>query len=411
MVTTVYRTRGRWQLCPSGDVGVNSGQTPHESLVITLLAGSGLWLCDSQLPRLTAVVAELTQLLSALPGIVVLLDDEGAIEYLAPAAVPLNLVRNERLRSSRLRKLVDDVRASGQPTTRDWDVRRGDERDDFVVHASAFSDGKILLTFDDVSEARRLDAVRRDFVANVSHELKTPVSALSLLAEAVDEASDDPEAVKHFTKRMRSEAQRLAVLVADLLDLSFLHHEGLRTIDPIDVDFVVATAVDAVSQVALNKRVSVEVGGDTGSGIFGDREQLVMALRNLLTNAVSHSPSGSTVTVTVHRADDAVEISVTDSGDGIAEDVQARLFERFFRVDPARSRETGGTGLGLAIVKHVCVNHGGDCTVSSVLGEGATFTLRLPASIDPAGLFDAPDDDDDAVVGEQASTSVHGGDR
>lgn len=390
---------------------MNSGQTPHESLVITLLAGSGLWLCDSLLPRLTAVAAELTQLLSALPGIVVLLDDEGAIEYLAPAAVPLNLVRNERLRSSRLRKLVDDVRASGQPTTRDWDVRRGDERDDFVVHASAFSDGKILLTFDDVSEARRLDAVRRDFVANVSHELKTPVSALSLLAEAVDEASDDPEAVKHFTKRMRSEAQRLAVLVADLLDLSFLHHEGLRTIDPIDVDFVVATAVDAVSQVALNKRVSVEVGGETGSGIFGDREQLVMALRNLLTNAVSHSPSGSTVTVTVHRADDAVEISVTDSGDGIAEDVQARLFERFFRVDPARSRETGGTGLGLAIVKHVCVNHGGDCTVSSVLGEGATFTLRLPASIDPAGLFDAPDDDDDAVVGEQASTSVHGGDR
>lgn len=411
MVTTVYRTHGRWQLCPSGDAGVNSGQTPHESLVITLLAGSGLWLCDSLLPRLTAVAAELTQLLSALPGIVVLLDDEGAIEYLAPAAVPLNLVRNERLRSSRLRKLVDDVRASGQPTTRDWDVRRGDERDDFVVHASAFSDGKILLTFDDVSEARRLDAVRRDFVANVSHELKTPVSALSLLAEAVDEASDDPEAVKHFTKRMRSEAQRLAVLVADLLDLSFLHHEGLRTIDPIDVDFVVATAVDAVSQVALNKRVSVEVGGDTGSGIFGDREQLVMALRNLLTNAVSHSPSGSTVTVTVHRADDAVEISVTDSGDGIAEDVQARLFERFFRVDPARSRETGGTGLGLAIVKHVCVNHGGDCTVSSVLGEGATFTLRLPASIDPAGLFDAPDDDDDAVVGDQASTSAHGGDR
>lgn len=356
-----------------------------------------MWLGVLCLPTLSAVAAELTQLLSALPGIVVLVDDQGAIQYLSPAAVPLNLVRNERLRSSRLRKLVDDVRLTGQPASRDWDVSRGEERDDFVVHASSFSDGNILLTFDDVSEARRLDAVRRDFVANVSHELKTPVSALSLLAEAVDEASDDPEAVKHFTRRMRSEAQRLAVLVADLLDLSFLHHEGLRAIDPIDVDVIVATAVDAVSQVALNKSVTVEVAGDDGAGIFGDREQLVMALRNLLTNAVGHAPVGSTITVSVRRGDDTVEISVADQGEGIPEDVQARLFERFFRVDPARSRETGGTGLGLAIVKHVCVNHGGDCVVSSVPGEGATFTLRLPAYIDPAGLFDAPEDEDDGV--------------
>ena len=376
-----------------------------------LSKGSGLWKRGVWLPRLMGVAAELTQLLSALPGIVVLVDDVGAIQYLSPAAVPLNLVRNERLRSSRLRKLVEHVRTNNTPASRDWDVRRGEERDDFIVHASSFSDGKILLTFDDVSEARRLDAVRRDFVANVSHELKTPVSALSLLAEAVDEASDDPEAVKHFTQRMRLEAQRLAGLVADLLDLSFLHHEGLRTIDPIDVDFIVATAVDAVSQVASNKGVEVNVAGDRGCGIFGDREQLVMALRNLLTNAVSHSPSGSTVTVEVHRGDDAVEVSVTDQGDGIPDEVQARLFERFFRVDPARSRETGGTGLGLAIVKHVCVNHGGDCTVTSVPGQGATFTLRLPAYIDPAGLFDAPEDDDEALAADKPANAADGGDR
>lgn len=369
--------------------------------------GSAQWLVAESLPTLPSVAAEVTQLLSALPGIVVLVGRDHAIQYLSPHAVPLGLVRNDRLRSSRLRKLVDDVRAANQAISRDWDVSRGDERDNFVVHASMFPDAAVLLTFDDVSEARRLDAVRRDFVANVSHELKTPVSALSLLAEAVDEAADDPAAVKHFTKRMRLEAQRLATLVADLLDLAFLNHEGLRAIDPIDVDEIVATAVDAVSQVSLNKSVSLEVHGDTGCGIYGDREQLVMALRNLLTNAVVHSPIGSTILIAVTRGDDTVEISVTDQGEGIPEEIQGRLFERFFRVDPARSRETGGTGLGLAIVKHVCVNHGGDCVVSSTLGEGATFTLRIPASIDPASYYDAPDDDDESPA--TSATTLSGG--
>jgi two-component system, OmpR family, sensor histidine kinase SenX3 len=339
--------------------------------------------------------AELTQLLTALPGIIVHVDSAGAVQYVSPAAMPLSLVRDDRLRSSRLRKFVDDVRSSGHSSTRAWDMKRGDERDEFVVHGAPFEDGSILLTFDDVSEARRLDAVRRDFVSNVSHELKTPVSALSLLAEAVAEAADEPDAVKHFTKRMKLEAQRLATLVGDLLDLSLLSHEGLRAIDPIEVDSFVLTATDAVSQIAQNREVSIEVAGETGLLIYGDREQLVMALRNLLTNAVGHSPTGATVKVLVRRLDETIEISVSDEGDGIPEDVQPRIFERFFRVDPGRSRETGGTGLGLAIVKHVCANHGGDCTVTSVLDEGATFTLRLPTYIDPAAMFDVPDDDDE----------------
>lgn len=346
--------------------------------------------------------AELTQLLTALPGIIVLVDEHGSVTYLSAQAVPLGLLRGDRLRSSRLRGFIEDVRAARAASSREWDCKRGDERDEFIVHASPFADGSILLTFDDVSEAKRLDAVRRDFVANVSHELKTPVSALSLLAEAVAEAADDSDAVKHFTKRMKTEAQRLAVLVGDLLDLSLFAHEGLRDIGELEVDVVVALATDAVAQIAQAKNITLHVTGEHGLTIVGDREQLVMALRNLLTNAVGYSPVEGTVTVHVQRADEKIEISVTDEGDGIPEEAQSRLFERFFRVDAARSRETGGTGLGLAIVKHVCVNHGGDCVVSSVVGEGATFTLRLPAQLDTSRLIDEPEDDDMPVVSPQA---------
>lgn len=346
--------------------------------------------------------AELTQLLTALPGIIVLVDEHGSVAYLSPSAVPLGLLRGDRLRSSRLRKFIDDARTAGHVTSREWDLKRGEERDEFIVHASPFADGSILLTFDDVSEGKRLDAVRRDFVANVSHELKTPVSALSLLAEAVSEAAYEPDSVKHFTQRMKVEAQRLAILVGDLLDLSRLSHEGLSGIEQLEVDSIVATATDAVAQIAQNKDVDLVVDGERGLTIYGDREQLVMALRNLLTNAVGYSPAGAKVTVHVQLSDDVIEISVTDEGEGIPEEAQGRIFERFFRVDAARSRETGGTGLGLAIVKHVCQNHGGDCTVSSVVGEGATFLLRLPTYIDPSGLFDEPEEDDLPVASPRA---------
>lgn len=372
---------------------VNFGQTDG---LLALAVSLG---CEL-LPTLTIVSAELNQLLTALPGIIVLVDEHGEVLYQSPAAVPLSLVRGDRLRSSRLRKFIADVQLARQASSREWDLKRGDERDDFVVHAAPFSDGTLLLTLDDVSEAKRLDAVRRDFVANVSHELKTPVSALSLLAEAVSEAAEDPEAVRHFTSRMKAEAQRLAVLVGDLLDLSLLSHEGLRAIDPIEVDSFILTATDAVAQIAQNRRVQVTTKGDRGVVIYGDREQLVMAIRNLLTNAVGYSPEGGVVTIAVKRVGDFVEISVSDQGEGIPEEALIRIFERFFRVDPGRSRQTGGTGLGLAIVKHVSANHGGDCVAESVVGDGATFTLRLPVFIDPAGLFDDPDDDDEAATAQ-----------
>jgi two-component system sensor histidine kinase SenX3 len=237
---------------------------------------------------------------------------------------------------------------------------------------------------EDLSEARRVDAVRRDFVANVSHELKTPVGALSLLAEAVQSASDDPEAVQRFAGRMQVESNRLSNLINDLVDLSKLQGAEHLFHDLVEVDRVVSEAVDATKTVANARDIDVVVGAATCASVLGDEGQLVMALRNLLTNAIAYSPTGTRVAVAARSLDGVVEVSVKDQGIGIPEAEQSRIFERFYRIDPARSRITGGTGLGLALVKHVCVNHGGECTVWSVEGEGSTFTLRLPLA--PAAL-------------------------
>ena len=231
-----------------------------------------------------------------------------------------------------------------------------------------------------MSGARRVDTVRRDFVANVSHELKTPIGALSLLAEAVSEAADEPVEVLRFADRMRMECSRLTNLVADLIDLSRLQgDQPLDSARPVSVDFMVAEALDAVGMMARSEEIELVSGGESGLYIFGVEDQLITALRNLLANAVSYSKPRTRVAVGVADRDGIVNISVSDQGLGIGQKELERIFERFYRVDRARSRITGGTGLGLAIVKHVCINHGGDVTVWSVEGEGSTFTLRLPA--------------------------------
>jgi two-component system sensor histidine kinase SenX3 len=237
----------------------------------------------------------------------------------------------------------------------------------------------VLVLAEDLSEAQRVDAVRRDFVANVSHELKTPIGALSLLAEAVLSSADEPEAVRHFAGRMEAEAGRLSDLVGDLIDLSRLQGtDPLKDAAPVEVDDVVDEATDAVRQLASNSQIDVVVGGTQGLTVLGMESQLVTALRNLLTNAINYSPRGTSVAVATRLTDGVVEISVTDQGMGIPESELHRVFERFYRVDQARSRVTGGTGLGLSIVKHVAENHGGEVGVWSILGEGSTFTLRLP---------------------------------
>jgi two-component system sensor histidine kinase SenX3 len=239
----------------------------------------------------------------------------------------------------------------------------------------------VLVLAEDRSEVARVVDVRRDFVANVSHELKTPVGALSLLAEAVEGASDDPEAVLRFAARMQHEAARLASMVNELIELSRLQGDDpLADAAPVLVDDVIADGADFVRTAAAAKNIDLRVTGDHGLVVHGVRKQLTTALRNLLDNAVNYSAERTRVVVSVHAGGDMVEISVADQGIGISDVDQHRIFERFYRVDPARSRETGGTGLGLSIVRHVCINHGGDVAVWSVEGSGSTFTLRLPAA-------------------------------
>ncbi|MHB1434404.1 MAG: sensor histidine kinase, partial [Streptosporangiaceae bacterium] len=242
--------------------------------------------------------------------------------------------------------------------------------------------GLVLLLAEDQTERRRVEEVRRDFVANTSHELKTPVGALALLAETVEDAADDPEAVRRFAGRMRQEAARLTSLVQDLITLSRIQAaEPIPDPMPAELDAVVSEAIDRCRMKAAARGIDLVATGMPGLRVLGDEDLLVTALRNLLDNAVAYSPEKTRVVVSTNQDEHGtIELGVADQGIGIPERDLERIFERFYRVDPARSRVTGGTGLGLAIVKHVTAAHGGVVTVASKEGAGSTFTLRLPAT-------------------------------
>ena len=324
-----------------------------------------------------------TDILDALRGATVVVDADDRVLRASPMAHLLGLVRGDAVVVDELAFAVRAVRARGDHRGLELEVDRGRAGGGVrtvVVQVVPLGRRLVLVTGDDVTEARRLDQVRRDFVANVSHELKTPVGALSLLSEAVADAADDPEVVRRFAGRMQHEGARLTELVNELIELSRLQDPG-RPMDLADVavDAVIDEAVDAVRTMANAKRIDIERGEASGIHLRADRVQLVTALRNLLTNAITYSPEATRVGLGVRKGDDdLLEISVTDQGLGIPAADQLRVFERFYRVDPARSRETGGTGLGLSIVKHVAARHGGEVTLWSVEGSGSTFTLRLP---------------------------------
>jgi len=304
------------------------------------------------------------------------------------AARDLGLVQDGVLAElPQLRKLVRDTRVHSRPYDAELStplVRPGRPPAIFRARLAPMADGTVAVLLVDVTDARRLEDVRRDFVANVSHELKTPAAALGLLSEAMQEAADDPVAIRRFAVRTQRESARLGSLVQDLVALSRL--EGAeRQPEPqlIRLDRAVAEAVDRVRTSAQARGISVVRSGDHGVQVHGSEAQLTTALGNLLENAVNYSPDGARVVIgarSVQEVDGSiVEINVVDEGIGIAEKDVERVFERFYRADPARSRATGGTGLGLAIVKHVATNHGGTVTVRSTEGYGSTFTLRLPA--------------------------------
>src|SRR5262252_1945241 len=336
-------------------------------------------------PRLPPGVASV---LAVLSSSAVVLDTEDRVLQASVAAQAFGLVKDEELVAQELLALARQVRRDGEIREGEMEVStNGDSgrTTSFAVRvaplgADVGGGGLVLLLIEDQTESRRVEEVRRDFVANTSHELKTPVGALALLAETVEDAADDPEAVRRFAGRMRQEANRLTNLVQDMITLSRIQAaEPIPDPAPVDLDAVVAEALDRGRMKATARGIELASKGTRRLTVLGDDELLVTALRNLLDNAVAYSPEKTRVVVSTRLVGHTVELSVADQGIGIPERDLERIFERFYRVDPARSRVTGGTGLGLAIVKHVTAAHGGKVTVSSKEGAGSTFTLRLPA--------------------------------
>jgi two-component system phosphate regulon sensor histidine kinase PhoR len=238
--------------------------------------------------------------------------------------------------------------------------------------------GRIVVTVSDITQRHRLEVLRRDFVANASHELKTPVAAVRALAETLLTAlPDDPEAGRRFAERIGREAERLEVLARDLLDLSRVER-GTLDVEPVDLVGLAKEVADGYTDLAEERRVRLHTELQPQLSLRGDRAQLGLLVSNLLDNALRHTPAKGTVCVRLEAAEGRAVIQVADTGEGIPAGELSRVFERFYRVDKARARQTGGTGLGLAIVRHVAEAHGGTVRVDSELGRGSSFTVSLP---------------------------------
>ncbi|MCU1577528.1 MAG: two-component system sensor protein [Leifsonia sp.] len=370
------------------------------SLALGLLVGAGfvaiLYVAARRGAHAAAVVSPavpdgVDQVIDALESAGVVLDPSNNVIKASPGALAIGLVWNQALVHPQLITLVDRVRRTGEPITDALELARGpfgDANIHLSVRVARLGSRYILLLAEDHTESFRLENVRRDFVANISHELKTPIGAVSLLAEALDSASADPTQVRRFAKRLSEESARLARITQDIIELSRLQAaDALTHAELVRVDQVIGAAIDQNRVAAESKGIELATRGDKNAEIYGDSTLLIVAVHNLISNAVQYSPGGSRVGIGVRTTDGVVEIAITDQGEGIPEEDLDRVFERFFRVDQARSRHTGGTGLGLAIVKHAVQNHGGDIRVWSRPGHGSTFTIRLPeASHNAAAL-------------------------
>ena len=330
-----------------------------------------------------ALPSAIIDLLASIDAEALILTSGDLIIYSTPGIATYNVTRDRFLLNTSLLALVRAVRRSGQQQEATLELPRGpigDGTHDLLVRVTPLGgDGLIAILIFDDSEMRRLDTIRRDFVANISHELKTPIGALSILSEAVLGAADDPEAITRFANRMQSEAHRLSGLVQEIIDLSRLQDgDPLKSGEVVDLVAAIREAAEQTALSAEARKIQVVLSLADKVEIAGSREQVIMAIHNLIENAINYSPEGTRVAVALRVVDTIAEISVSDQGIGIPESSLERIFERFYRVDAARSRATGGTGLGLSIVKHVATNHGGDVSVWSVEGAGSTFTLRFP---------------------------------
>jgi two-component system, OmpR family, sensor histidine kinase SenX3 len=394
-----------WAFAVVGGVGVLAGLV----LGVVLSGRSGPRpVTAAPVPTGPLLPAGASDVLNVLASASVVLGPDGGLVKTSPAAHAFGLVRGRELVHAELREMAVEASSLGLVRERELELPRGPfGRGRLVVFARAAPLGAdlTLVLVEDRTEARRVEEIRRDFVANVSHELKTPIGALSLLAEAVTDAADDADAVRHFANRMQRESNRLSKLVQEIIDLSRLQvADALHPPEPVGIDDVVSDAVDRCRLAAGAKSIDVVIGGDHGALVYGDHALLVTAVRNLVDNAISYSAENTRVGVGVRRAEGVVEVVVSDQGLGIAAVEQERIFERFYRIDPARSRATGGTGLGLSIVKHVAANHGGEVTLWSLPGQGSTFTLRLPETLARTG--ERADGSDDTGAGTVPAAAV-----
>lgn len=335
----------------------------------------------TQVPVAPRIPPGASAVLAVLRSSALVLDTAERVVNTSPSAVAMGLVDEDRLVQPQLLELVRQVHRDGEIRETELSIGAGRGRPPAWLHvrAAPLMDAHVLLLVDDRTSAHRVEEVRRDFVVNVSHELKTPVGGLSLLAEAIADAKDDPEAVERFASRMQLESARLGKLIKEIVDLSRLQaSDALQEPRRVRLAEVIREAVDLSLVEADAKQIRIVQRADPAAIAYGDHGLLVTAVRNLIGNAIAYSPEQTEVGVGAQVSAEGVTITVADRGLGIPVAEQERIFERFYRVDSARSRSTGGTGLGLAIVKHICANHGGSVTVWSREGEGSTFTIRLP---------------------------------
>ncbi len=330
----------------------------------------------------TLVPARTRQVLAVLPTGAVIVRRDRRSAYCNNAALALGVARPDGALHPELARLAERAWSHGNVVDEDIEVKRGVLASSRILHArvSVVDNELALALVSDLTEQEAAEHMRRNFAINVSHELKTPVGAIQLLAESVEAGADDPEMVRTFTKKLRKEAKRLGTLIQEIIEITRLQSDAPVTdVQPVGVGHVVAEAVDGTATAAAARGINIAIDLRQDATVLGNEELLVMAVRNLVDNAIQYSDPGKRVIVTAELEGEVASVSVVDQGIGIAPAETERIFERFYRVDAARSRETGGTGLGLSIVKHIALRHDGTVEVWSTPGVGSTFTLKLPA--------------------------------
>ncbi|PIF02687.1 MAG: two-component sensor histidine kinase [Propionibacterium sp.] len=361
-------------------------------VVIGILIGSWFWNYQRKIkavgePAGLAITDQAASGILAVSSAAMLVGNHDEVRYSSPAAHTLGVVRGSRIVVSELLKLIRKARQQQANLTSELQlVRPGVKPIPLQIRVGYLGGGNLLVVIHDLSYELRMDAARRDFVANISHELKTPIGAISVLSEAVSQASGDPDQVLEFANRLQFESSRLTDLVNQIIELSRLQaSNSLANHTIVDLTEVINEAIGYNQEVAVARKINITTHFGENCMALGDKGQLVDAVSNLVANAIAYSDEYARVAIVTNRVPnedseaEVVEVVVSDNGIGIKPEDQKRVFERFFRVDYSRSRESGGTGLGLAIVKHIMVAHGGSVKVWSKPGEGSTFTLQLPA--------------------------------